>query len=94
LILGAVGVLQFDVAAFRLKTEYGVECRFENVPVVAARWVHCDDPKRLQEFRNKAFDQLAADGDGQLVYLAGSRVNLDLIIERWPEVSFRATREH
>jgi peptide chain release factor 3 len=28
-ILGAVGPLQFDVVAWRLKEEYGVECRFE-----------------------------------------------------------------
>ena len=27
LILGAVGVLQFDVVAYRLKDEYGVDCR-------------------------------------------------------------------
>jgi peptide subunit release factor RF-3 len=27
LILGAVGILQFDVVAHRLKDEYGVECR-------------------------------------------------------------------
>ena len=35
LILGAVGVLQFDVVAYRLKDEYGVECMFENVNVTA-----------------------------------------------------------
>ncbi|MDH5736300.1 MAG: peptide chain release factor 3, partial [Gammaproteobacteria bacterium] len=36
LILGAVGVLQFDVVAHRLKDEYGVECSFENVSVTTA----------------------------------------------------------
>jgi peptide chain release factor 3 len=29
-----------------------------------------------------------------LVYLASSRVNLQLTQERWPEVHFSATREH
>src|SRR5699024_1838466 len=43
LILGAVGVLQFDVVAYRLKSEYGVEATFENVSVSTARWVYCDD---------------------------------------------------
>ena len=43
LILGAVGVLQFDVAAYRLKDEYGVEASFEPVGVVTARWVRCND---------------------------------------------------
>jgi peptide chain release factor 3 len=39
LILGAVGVLQFDVVAHRLKSEYGVECQFESVAVATARWI-------------------------------------------------------
>jgi hypothetical protein len=45
LILGAVGVLQFDVAAYRLKDEYGVEAVVEPVSVHTARWVACDDDK-------------------------------------------------
>ncbi|HEV2607271.1 MAG TPA: peptide chain release factor 3, partial [Xanthomonadaceae bacterium] len=43
LILGAVGTLQFDVVAYRLKDEYGVDASFEPVGVVTARWVHCDN---------------------------------------------------
>ncbi|BBA37210.1 peptide chain release factor RF-3 [Methylocaldum marinum] len=93
LILGAVGVLQFDVTAFRLKSEYNVECVYDNVPVTTARWVGCDDPKKLEEFKRKAFDNLAEDGSGYLVYLASSRVNLQLTQERWPDIRFSATRE-
>jgi peptide chain release factor 3 len=93
-IVGAVGVLQFDVVAFRLKEEYGVECGFEAVNVNTARWVTCDDAKKLEEFKKKASDNLAIDAGGSLTYLAPTRVNLDLTIERWPEVEFHATREH
>ena len=93
LILGAVGVLQFDVAAHRLKGEYGVEAVVEATNVQTARWVVCEDEKMLQKFRDKAYDNLALDGDDQLVYLAPSRVNLDLAMERWPEIEFLATRE-
>lgn len=93
LVLGAVGVLQFDVTAFRLKSEYNVECVYDTVPVTTARWVTCDDPKKLEEFRNKVFENLAEDGSGYLVYLATSRVNLSLAQERWPDVRFSATRE-
>ena len=93
-IVGAVGVLQFDVVAFRLKEEYGVECGFEAVNVNTARWVECDDEKRFAEFQKKASENLALDAGGSLTYLAPTRVNLDLTIERWPEVNFRATREH
>jgi len=93
-ILGAVGVLQFDVVAHRLKDEYNVECSFENVQVATARWVECDDDKKLEEFKKKARDNLALDAGGALAYIAPTRVNLDLMIERWPEVRFLATREH
>ena len=39
LILGAVGQLQFEVVAFRLQDEYGVQCVFDPVTVHTARWV-------------------------------------------------------
>jgi peptide chain release factor 3 len=94
LILGAVGVLQFDVVAYRLKDEYGVESAFENVGVVTARWIRCADAKKLEEFREKNAANLAIDAAGELVYLAPSRVNLQLTTERWPGVTFAATREH
>ena len=93
LILGAVGVLQFDVTAYRLKSEYGVECVYENVPVTTARWIDSSDAKKLEEFKRKAHDNLAEDGSGHLVYLATSRVNLQLTQERWPDIRFSATRE-
>jgi peptide chain release factor 3 len=94
LILGAVGTLQFDVVAYRLKDEYGVDSAFEPVQVTTARWIHCDDPKKLEEFRDKNAMNLALDAAGDLVYLAPTRVNLQLAQERAPAVRFAATREH
>jgi peptide chain release factor 3 len=94
LILGAVGVLQFDVVAYRLKDEYGVDASFENVSVATARWIRCDNAKKLEEFRDKNAMNLALDAAGQLVYLAPTRVNLQLAQERAPDVQFLATREH
>ena len=94
LIVGAVGVLQFEVVAFRLKDEYKVDCVYEPVSIHVARWVDAADPAKLEEFRRKAFDNLAIDGGGYLTYLAPTRVNLNLMEERWSEISFRSTREH
>jgi peptide chain release factor 3 len=93
-ILGAVGMPQFDVVAYRLKNEYGVESAYEPVEVNTARWVECADVKMLAEFRRKNELRLALDSSGALTYLAPSRVNLNLATERWPEVEFHATREH
>ena len=94
LVVGAVGSLQFDVVAYRLKDEYKVDCIYEPINVFTARWVSCEDIKKLEDFRNKASDNLAMDGGGYLTYLAPTRVNLSLTEERWPDIEFRATREH
>ena len=94
LILGAVGILQFDVVAHRLKDEYGVECQFETVSVATARWVECEDGAMIERFRTRAHENLGEDQSGSLVYIAPTRVNLDLAIEKWPEIEFHSTREH
>jgi peptide chain release factor 3 len=93
LILGAVGVLQFDVTAFRLQEEYNVECVYDNVTINTVRWISSDHGVKIEEFKKKAFDNLAEDGGGYLVYLATSRINLQLTQERWPDITFSATRE-
>ncbi|WP_027328641.1 peptide chain release factor 3 [Marinimicrobium agarilyticum] len=94
IVVGAVGVLQFEVVAYRLKDEYKVEAIYEPVNVATARWAECDDPKKLDEFRRKCSTNLALDGGGYLTYLAPTRVNLSLTEERYPDVELRATREH
>jgi peptide chain release factor 3 len=94
IIVGAVGQLQFDVVAFRLKEEYGVEAIYEPVNVYTARWAEAEDNKKIEALRNKAEDNLAIDGGGHLTYLAPTRVNLSLAEERFPDIAFRATREH
>ncbi len=94
LIVGAVGQLQFDVVAYRLKDEYKVEAIYEPVNVFTARWVYCDDARKLEDFRKKAAEHLSLEGGDYLTYLAPTRVNLSLMEERWPDIEFRATREH
>jgi len=93
-ILGAVGVLQFDVTMARLKTEYGVDASYEPIEYAAARWIACDDKKRLAEFEKKCQANLALDADGHLTYLATSEWRLGFIMEEWPDIAFRKTREH
>jgi peptide chain release factor 3 len=92
-ILGAVGTLQFDVVAARLKGEYGVDCRYEPISVTTARWVEADSERELEAFERKGYDNLARDGADHLTYLAPTRVNLQLAQERHPDILFRETRE-
>ncbi len=94
LIVGAVGVLQFDVVVARLKAEYNVDAIYEHVSVATARWVNSDDPKTLDQFRRKAEANLALDGGDNLTYIAPTMVNLSLAQERHPDIVFHTTREH
>jgi peptide chain release factor 3 len=95
LILGAVGVLQFEVVASRLMNEYGVDAVFEGTSISSARWISCDDKKILSDFeKSSAGANIAYDAAGNMAYLATSGVNLKLTQERWPQITFHATREH
>ncbi len=92
-ILGTIGPLQFEVVAYRLKAEYLVECKFESIAVATARWVEFADLKQRREFERKNHDKLALDHSDALVYVAPTMVNLNLTMERWPDVVFHETRD-
>ncbi len=93
LILGAVGMLQFDVTMARLKTEYGVDAVYDEVGYATARWVSCGDKKRLAAFQSANQRDLARDAEGNLIYLAESEWRLRFVVEKWPEIEFTTTRE-
>ena len=94
LIVGAVGVLQFDVVVHRLKAEYKVDAMYEPISVATARWVDSEDSTAFEQFKKKCNDNLALDGGDNLTYIAPTMVNLQLATERHPDVVFRQTREH
>ncbi|CAH1386309.1 peptide chain release factor 3 [Candidatus Nitrotoga sp. M5] len=94
LILGAVGVLQFDVVASRLMGEYGVDAVFDGTNTTSARWVTCNDKRMLADFEKALSHNVAYDAANNMAYLAPNSVNLKLTQERWPQVVFHTTREH
>ncbi len=93
-VMGAVGVLQFEVTMARLKNEYGVDAIYEPVDYQAARWVRCSDKKKLAEFERKNKDALAHDSEGFLTFLAQSSWMLNFHMEKWPDIEFMKTREN
>lgn len=94
LIVGAVGVLQFDVVVHRLRSEYKVDAIYEPISVSTARWVTSDDNAAMEVFKRKCHDNLALDGGDNLAYVAPTMVNLQLSMERYPDIQFHKTREH
>ena len=93
-LLGAVGRLQFDIVAHRLKGEYNVDALYEPADIYTARWLSFPDEDTRQKFRQRESASLAEDIDGNPVYLASSRYKLQITQERFPEVGFHETREH
>lgn len=93
-VLGAVGVLQFDVTMSRLENEYGVDAASEGVNYAAARWINCDDKNLLDKFQKEQKSNLAMDAEGHLTYLAASEWRLNNAMEEWPDITFVKTKEH
>ncbi|NOR73198.1 MAG: peptide chain release factor 3 [Mariprofundaceae bacterium] len=92
-ILGAIGVLQFDVTVARLNAEYKVDADYTATDFQTARWIESTDEKKLAEFKRLFEHSLAEDADGYLTYLAPSLWKLNYTIEQWPEITFHKTRE-
>ncbi|MBN1276860.1 MAG: peptide chain release factor 3 [Deltaproteobacteria bacterium] len=93
IILGAVGVLQFEVTMARLKAEYGVDAVYEPINITTARWISCDDKKKLTAFEKERQSSLCRDAEGNLTFLAESEWQLNYTAEKWPEINFYKIRE-
>ncbi|MGI9142321.1 MAG: peptide chain release factor 3, partial [Fluviibacter sp.] len=93
LLLGAVGTLQFEVVAHRLKHEYGVEARLMPTKHRLARWVTADDPAELKQFIDFNSYRIAYDVVEAPTFLASYQGEL-VIPERWKTIKYHALREH
>lgn len=94
LLLGAVGQLQFEVVAARLQAEYKVDAVYEPADIYTARWLTFPDEATRRDFEKEQSARMATDVDGNPVYLATNRYNLNILMEKWQRVGFHATREH
>ncbi len=94
LLLGAVGQLQFEVVAHRLKHEYGVDARMAGTPYKYARWVTSDDPQALRRFIDANAHRIAHDVVEAPTFLGSHRSELEVAEELWPAIRFHALREH
>ena len=93
-LLGAVGVLQFEIVAHRLKTEYQVDALYDPADISTARWLTFPDESMRKRFEKDQAARLAQDVDGNPVFLSPTNYTLMVTQERWPDVGFHATREH
>jgi peptide chain release factor 3 len=88
------GQLQSEEVAARLASEYKVDAIYDDAGIATARWLTYPDEKVRRDFDRDRAATPATDVDGNPVYLAPNRFNLQVAMERWPQVGFHATREH
>jgi len=87
-LVGVVGPLQLDVLKVRLDGEYGLEIGFETPEFQLARWIACDDAKKLNDFVQANYSSVAEDLDGDKVFMARNQFILDYTRERAPGLVF------
>jgi peptide chain release factor 3 len=92
-IVGVVGQLQLDVLKTRIEAEYGINVTLEPAPFETARWVHSDDPAKLEKMTGGARSAMSVDRDGAPVFLARNYWELNHQIQNHPDVVFSKTRE-
>lgn len=92
-IVGVVGVLQFEVLADRIRTEYDIPVHFEPTELYTARWVGDGSDGGVKPFVDANQAALADDHDGDPVFLARNAWHLNKAVEDWPDLEFRKTKE-
>ncbi|HMF28476.1 MAG TPA: EF-Tu/IF-2/RF-3 family GTPase, partial [Candidatus Cybelea sp.] len=86
-ILGAVGELQFDVAKYRLESEYNAATRFDRLPYSLALAVH-GDLEHVARAQLPSNAKLVEDWDGRPVALFESEWSVRLAQEWNPQLAF------
>jgi peptide chain release factor 3 len=91
-VLGAVGILQFEVTQHRLKSEYGVSVSLEHLPFRIARWV---EPKPGEQglrdsFRSAGRGARLVDVEGRDILLFDNEWALRRTEEDHPGLQFLA----
>jgi peptide chain release factor 3 len=94
LLLGAVGMLQFEVVAHRLKHEYGVDARLLQTKYSMARWITADDERELERFIEANAYRVAYDALDVPAFLAAHNAELDVAKDLWKGIRFHGFREH
>jgi peptide chain release factor 3 len=91
-ILGAVGVLQFEVIQSRLKSEYRVQVGFDRLPYQLARWIESTDgtPLNLDKFELSGRTTCVLDVEDRPLILFDSEWLLQMAERDNPKIRFIA----
>ena len=87
-LLGAVGILQFDVLQYRLESEYGATSRLEPMSWRVIRWVAAEDTghEALQDNKLPMGCRIATDSSGRTVVLFNTDWELKYFTDKYPAI--------
>lgn len=91
-IVGVIGSLQFDVLIDRIRTEFNVPAKFEATSLYTARWIECDDPKKLKTFIDASGSAIGYDHDEDPVFLARNAWHLQDAQDKNSDIRFVSTK--
>jgi peptide chain release factor 3 len=92
-VVGVLGMLQFDILADRIRTEYNLPIHFEQTQLHTARWLEADNHADLENFIEQNLPNIADDHDGRPVFLARNAWHLDNAMDNSKKIKFLATKE-
>ena len=83
-IVGVVGTLQFDVFQYRMRSEYGVELRMENLPYEHLRFITKSPVADLKDLNLSSDAELLEDYRGNSLLVFSSLWSIDYNIKKNP----------
>ncbi len=83
-IVGVVGVLQFDVLKFRLENEYNVEVRLDTLPYEYIRWIVNKDEIDIDAIVGTSDMKIVADMKGSPLLLFANSWSVGMVEDRNP----------
>ena len=84
IIVGVVGVLQFDVLLYRLKNEYNVEVKLENLPYEYIRWIENKDEIDVNKIQGTSDMKRIKDLKDNPLLLFVNSWSVGMVLERNP----------
>jgi peptide chain release factor 3 len=94
ILVGAIGMLQFEVVLHRLKHEYGVDARLVPTKYQMARWITAESDLDINRFIQNNAHRIGYDAVGAPAFLAAYASELTVVQERAKSITFHALREH
>ena len=82
IIVGVVGVLQFEVLTYRLKSEYNVEVGLEQLPYEYVRWVDNPEEVDLDKIQGTSDMKKVMDLKGNPLLLFAHEWSVKMVLDR------------